>query len=58
MKAIEGCTKGIHGYRPELGRRMFTDAAMGRQRTGTAMGGMKTAAIATTKKSGKARKGK
>ena len=33
--------KEIHGYRPELGLRVFTDAAMGRQKTGTAMGGMK-----------------
>ena len=31
--------KEIHGYRPELGLRVFTDAALGRQRTGTAMGG-------------------
>ncbi len=29
--------KEIHGYRPELGLRVFTDAALGRQRTGTAM---------------------
>lgn len=34
--------KEIHGYRPELGLRVFTDAAMGRQKTGTAMGGMKS----------------
>ena len=33
--------KEIHGYRPELGLRVFTDAAMGRQKTGTAMGGMR-----------------
>ena len=33
--------KEIHGYRPELGLRVFTDAALGRQRTGTAMGRMK-----------------
>jgi hypothetical protein len=33
--------KEIHGYRPELGLRVFTDAALGRQRTGTAMGGMR-----------------
>jgi len=33
--------KEIHGYRPELGLRVFTDAALGRQRTGTAIGGMK-----------------
>ncbi len=30
--------KEIHGYRPELGLRVFTDAALGRQRTVTAMG--------------------
>ncbi len=33
--------KEIHGYRPELGLRVFTDAALGRQKTATAMGGMK-----------------
>lgn len=33
--------KEIHGYRPELGLRVFTDAALGRQRTTTAMGGMR-----------------
>jgi arginine decarboxylase len=33
--------KEIHGYRPELGLRVFTDAALGRQKTGTAMGGMR-----------------
>jgi arginine decarboxylase len=33
--------KEIHGYRAELGLRVFTDAALGRQRTGTAMGGMR-----------------
>ena len=38
-KGIE--IKEIHGYRPELGLRVFTDAAMGRQKTGTAMGGMR-----------------
>ena len=37
--------KEIHGYRPELGLRLFTDAAMGRQRTGTALGGMRTSTI-------------
>jgi arginine decarboxylase len=35
--------KEIHGYRPELGLRVFTDAALGRQKTGTAMGSMKPA---------------
>ena len=33
--------KEIHGYRPELGLRVFTDTALGRQKTGTAMGGMR-----------------
>ncbi|HEY0979160.1 MAG TPA: aminotransferase class I/II-fold pyridoxal phosphate-dependent enzyme [Flavobacteriales bacterium] len=30
--------KEIHGYRPELGLRVFTDAALGRHKTATAMG--------------------
>ncbi len=34
--------KEIHGYTPELGLRVFTEAALGRQMTGTAMGGMRT----------------
>lgn len=42
--------KEIHGYRPELGLRIFTDAALGRQRTTTAMGGIRTPSP-TTKKS-------
>lgn len=33
--------KEIHGYRPELGLRVFSDAALGRQKTVTAMGGMR-----------------
>lgn len=33
--------KEIHGYKPELGLRCFTEAALGRQKTGTAMGGMR-----------------
>jgi arginine decarboxylase len=37
--------KEIHGYRPELGLRLFNAAAMGRQRTGTAMGGMRMPTI-------------
>lgn len=37
--------KEIHGYRAELGLRVFTDAALGRQRTGTALGGMRMASI-------------
>ncbi|HMW96066.1 MAG TPA: hypothetical protein PJ983_02360, partial [Flavobacteriales bacterium] len=32
--------KEIHGYRPEMGLRVFTDAALGRQKTGTALGRM------------------
>lgn len=35
--------KEIHGYRPDLGLRVFTDAALGRQVTRTAMGGMRKA---------------
>jgi len=41
--------KEIHGYRPELGLRVFTDAALGRQRTGTAMGGMKVSSMSIPK---------
>ena len=37
--------KEIHGYRPELGLRVFTDPALGRQKTGTAMGGMRAPAV-------------
>jgi len=37
--------KEIHGYRPELGLRVFTDAALGRQRTVTAMGGMRPTSV-------------
>ncbi len=33
--------KEIHGYREDLGLRVFNDHALGRQRTGTAMGGMR-----------------
>jgi len=39
--------KEIHGYRAELGLRVFNDNALGRQKTGTAMGGMKTTAPST-----------
>lgn len=45
--------KEIHGYRPELGLRVFTDAALGRQRTTTAMGGMRPASLPTTKSASK-----
>lgn len=41
--------KEIHGYRPELGLRIFTDAALGRQRTTTAMGGIRTPSLSTKK---------
>jgi arginine decarboxylase len=30
--------KEIHGYRPELGLRVFVEAALGRQRTVSALG--------------------
>ncbi len=40
--------KEIHGYRAELGLRVFTAAALGRQKTSTAMGGMGTALTAST----------
>jgi arginine decarboxylase len=30
----------IHGYRPDLGLKVFTEAALNRQKTGTAMGGL------------------
>lgn len=39
--------KEIHGFQPELGLRVFTEEALGRQRTGTAMGGMRVATPAT-----------
>ncbi|MBS1941115.1 MAG: aminotransferase class I/II-fold pyridoxal phosphate-dependent enzyme [Bacteroidetes bacterium] len=35
--------KEIHGFRADLGLRVFTEQALGRQRTGTAMGGMRSA---------------
>ncbi len=41
--------KEIHGYRPELGLRVFTDAALGRQKTTTALGGMRTSSIPPAK---------
>lgn len=53
--------KEIHGYRPELGLRVFTDAALGRQRTTTAMGGMRQVAssksqVSSAKTSGRKKK--
>lgn len=50
--------KEIHGYREELGLRVFNDHALGRQRTGTAMGGMRAAAIAQEQGSGNTNKKK
>ncbi|MCC6939181.1 MAG: aminotransferase class I/II-fold pyridoxal phosphate-dependent enzyme [Flavobacteriales bacterium] len=37
--------KEIHGYREELGLVVFTDATLGRQKTGTALGGMRMPAM-------------
>jgi arginine decarboxylase len=52
--------KEIHGYRAELGLRVFTDAALGRQRTQSAMGGIRKPAVpianGNTLKSKKTRK--
>jgi arginine decarboxylase len=48
--------KEIHGFRPELGLRVFTDEALGRQRTGTAMGGMRVATPASTPRTPPSRK--
>ena len=48
--------KEIHGYREELGLVLFTEATLGRQRTGTAMGGMRLPAMPDTNGSGKANK--
>ncbi|MBL7962627.1 MAG: aminotransferase class I/II-fold pyridoxal phosphate-dependent enzyme [Flavobacteriales bacterium] len=50
--------KEIHGYRPELGLRIFTDAALGRQKTTTALGGMRAPAIPTGNGSGRMKKTK
>ena len=36
--------KEIHGFRAELGLRVFTDGALDRKRTGTALGGALAAA--------------
>jgi arginine decarboxylase len=47
--------KEIHGYRKELGLRIFNDHALARQRTGTAMAGMPTAQ--PMEDGGKGRKG-
>ena len=37
LRALD--VKEIHGYRAEVGLRVFTEAALGRHRTGTTMGG-------------------
>lgn len=50
--------KEIHGYRPELGLRVFTDAALGRQKTTTALGGMRPPAMPATKASNNTKKAK
>lgn len=41
LKALD--VKEIHGYRPELGLRIFTDAALNRHQSGTALMGAATA---------------
>lgn len=48
--------KEIHGYRAELGLRVFTDAALGRQRTGTALGGMRGPTIPEKRTSSRTKK--
>jgi len=48
--------KEIHGYRAELGLRVFTDAALGRQRTGTALGGMRAPTIPEKRTSSRTKK--
>jgi arginine decarboxylase len=48
--------KEIHGYRPELGLRVFTDAALGRQKTTTALGGMRTSMMPAVGRSNSTKK--
>ena len=48
--------KEIHGYREELGLVVFTEATLGRQKTGTAMSGMRIPAMPTTNGSGSRKK--
>jgi arginine decarboxylase len=50
--------KEIHGYRPELGLRVFTEGALGRQRTSTAMGVMHRPAIPMDTGGGRTKKPK
>jgi arginine decarboxylase len=40
--------KEIHGYREELGLVVFTESTLGRQKTGTALGGMRMPAMPAT----------
>lgn len=47
--------KEIHGYRPELGLRVFTDAALGRQKTTTAMGSFRAPSALAARPVGKKR---
>ncbi len=49
MERIAIDVKEIHGYLAELGLRVFTDAVLGRQKTGTALGGMKAHPLAGQK---------
>jgi arginine decarboxylase len=50
--------KEIHGYREELGLVVFTENTLGRQRTGTALGGMRVPAFPTSENGGKQKKTK
>jgi arginine decarboxylase len=49
--------KEIHGYRPELGLRVFTGAALNRQQSGTALMGVKGAIGAMAAMGGGRKKG-
>ncbi|MCB0769997.1 MAG: aminotransferase class I/II-fold pyridoxal phosphate-dependent enzyme [Flavobacteriales bacterium] len=50
--------KEIHGYREELGLVVFTENTLGRQRTGTALGGMRVPSFPTNGNDGKQKKTK
>jgi arginine decarboxylase len=50
--------KEIHGYREELGLVVFTENTLGRQRTGTALGGMRVPAFPMSENGGKQKKTK
>jgi arginine decarboxylase len=41
--------KEIHGYRPDLGLRLFSESALNRQQSGTAMAGAKSIGAAVRK---------